>query len=358
MKRIIIYIILVNLLFTGCKNSTNSKSNNNVKNIILLIGDGMGLAQLYAAHTANKGELNTKRCNYIGIQTTYSANKYITDSGASGTAIACGKKTNNGMIGVSPDSVALTSILELAEYHNLSTGLVATSTITHATPAAFYAHQPYRKNEHLIALDLLQANVDFFAGGGIKYFNNRADNKNLLDSLKNKSYQIVRNIDELKQIETFKIAGFFAENAMPKISENRGDYLQNVTENAIRILSKNKKGFFLMIEGSQIDWAGHNNDLDYVLNELLDFDKAVGIALDFAEKNKNTLVIVTADHETGGMSIKNGNIAKGEIKVDFTSNDHTGIWVPVYAYGQGSENFTGFYENTDLFYKMKNAFGF
>ncbi len=351
-------LILLSLTSAHNKGNENSFQEKKVKNIILLIGDGMGLTQLYAAYTVNKGELNILKFPVIGIQRTYSLDKYITDSGASGTAIATGHKTNNKLIGLTPDSTKLKSILKIAEEHKYSTGLVATSIITHATPAAFISNNIYRYNYEEIALDFLKTDIDVFIGGGSENFNKRKDGLNLIDSLKNKGYTVLQDNDKLKNINCDKLAAFTSVSHNPKISEGRGDLLSISTQTAINILSKNTNGFFLMVEGSQIDWGGHENDIDFVNSEVIDFDKAVGVALDFAKNNSETLIIVTADHETGGLGIIDGNIQKGEIECDFASKDHTGVWVPVYAYGPNAELFSGFYENTDIFYKMLSAYGF
>lgn len=362
LKKNVLAVLLLIIIFyvSGQSNSSNSIINNDkkVKNIILLIGDGMGITQLYAGYTHNKGQLNVLRCNYIGIQTTYSNNKYITDSGASGTALSSGKKTNNKMVGVGPDSLKYQSILEIAEKNNLATGLVVTSSITDATPAAFYAHQPFRDNFENIASDLIASGIDVFVGGGRKYFTNRSDNKNLVDTLMNCGYQVKYTLEDIKTVKSGKLAGLTSESNSPRHIDGRGDFLSEVAKTAIDILCQDKDGFFLMVEGSQIDWGGHNNDADYVISEVVDFDKAVKVALDFAEKNKETLVIVTADHETGGLSIVNGDLNSGKTEIDFSTSDHTGVWVPVYSFGPKAETFSGFYDNTDIFHKMLKAFGF
>ena len=348
---------------SGSHHTVNSLPENlhfkkEVNNIILLIGDGMGLTQLYAGFTANKGKLNIEQCRYIGVQKTYSADNYITDSGAAGTALATGHKTNNRTLGLSPESVKLKTISEIAAENGLSTGIIVTCSITDATPAAFYAHQASRYSDENIALDFIHHSIDVAICGGRKYFNTRSDHLNLIDSLKVKGYIVDSNINQLTSSDTSKVIIFTAEDKDPKISEGRGNLLPDATEKALHILARNKKGFFLMIEGSQIDWGGHSNDQNYVINELLDFDRAVGKALQFAAEDSSTLVIVTGDHETGGLSILNGNLKTGDLTCAFSTSNHTGTWIPVFAYGPYAENFSGFYQNTDVFYKMLNAFNF
>lgn len=315
------------------------------KNVIFIIGDGMGLAHIYSGMVTNGNHLEMERFKHVGFSKTYSANNFTTDSGAGGTALACGVKTKNGMIGMGPDSVAVTSILELAEKNKLSTGVVVACDLTHATPASFVAHQASRKMTEEIAADFLKTDIDVFIGGGRKNFENREDNRNLSEELKQKGYSIAYTIEESKSIKSGKLAGFL-NDVHPGPMPERGNMLPDATEVALDILDNNKKGFFLMVEGSQIDWAAHDNKADQVAKEVLDLDVVIGKALDFAEKNKNTLVIVTADHETGGLTLPKGNIAKNEFNAMFTTKDHSGIPVPVFAFGPGADNFTGFMENT------------
>ncbi|OQX74709.1 MAG: hypothetical protein B6D61_11360 [Bacteroidetes bacterium 4484_249] len=272
-KKIIFSFLCVSgfLIIVSCNSQTDSFSGNSntdnyqdkiAKNIILMIGDGMGVSQVYAGITANHGHLNIEKFKNIGFSKTYSASDYITDSGAGGTAIAIGFKTYNHAIGVDADTIPHKSILEYAEENGKTTGLVATSTIAHATPASFIAHQPKRYMYEDIAEDFLKTDIDVFIGGGLNHY------------------------------------------------------------------------------------------------EMLDFDRVIGKVFEFAEQDGNTLVIITADHETGGMGLNKGNFEKGIVKAGYTTGNHTGVMVPVFAYGPGSEKFRGIYENTDIFYKMMESFGF
>ena len=317
------------------------------KNVIFLIGDGMGMAQVYAAMVANGNKLEVERCKYVGYSKTYCANRFVTDSGAGGTALATGVKTNYGMIGMSPDSVAVETILEQSERNGLATGIVVTCAITYVTPATFIAHQHHRSMYEEVAADFLKTDIDVFIGGGRKYFETRKDGRNLIQELKDKQYQIAFDMDEVKKINSGKLAGLIHEDQPPAMPE-RGDLLPDATMTAINILNKNEKGFFLMVEGSQIDWAGHSNDVKQIIMETLDFDKTVGKVLDFAEKDKTTLVIITADHETGGLTLTDGNINQRKVKTHFSTKSHSGIPVPVFAFGPGAEEFTGFMENIDF----------
>ncbi len=315
------------------------------KNVIIMIGDGMGFNQVQAALTVNGNSLNMALFPYTGISKTYSANDYITDSAAGGTAIACGVKTNNGMIGVTPDSVQKSSVLAVAEKNGLSTGVVVTCNLTHATPASFYAHAGSRNSTQEIAGWFPASGIDVAIGGGIADFEKRKDGRNLSAELKSGGYQVVYSMEEAGGEKAGPLLALLAEDHPKKVSEGR-DYLPKAVSLALSRLSQNKKGFFLMVEGSQIDWGGHNNDQDYMVSETVDFDKAVGAALAFARKDGNTLVIVTADHETGGTAVREGSFEKKTVKIDFTKVKHTGAPVPIFAYGPGAEQFTGWLENT------------
>ena len=203
-----------------------------------------------------------------------------------------------------------------------------------------------------IAADYAKSPIDLFIGGGRKNFEDRADGRNISNELKAKNFNIVYDMASIKAHQSGKIGALLYEEHNPSMPE-RGNMLPESTKEAIRILSKNKKGFFLMVEGSQIDWAGHDNNADNIILETLDFDKAVGTALAFARKDKNTLVIVTADHETGGMTLPNGSVNRGTVRAEFSTKGHSGEPVPVFAFGPGAEEFMGFLENTDFKPKMK-----
>lgn len=372
MKKIylICFLVVIQLHLGSCQSPTSISSkdaesseivqaNNtgHAKNIILLIGDGMGLTQVQAAMTVNNNHLNIERCENIGLSKTSSSSDYITDSAAGGTAMSCGVKTYNGAIGVDPSGNTLKSILEYAEDAGLATGLVATSTITHATPASFIAHDDSRQHYEAIAKDFLDVDVDVFIGGGLNNFTKRVDGLNLVDSLKQHGYNIALNMEDLATVKSGKIAGLLNDEAMPTMQDGRGDMLLKSSKKAIEILSQNNKGFFLMIEGSQIDWGGHSNDIQYVVSELLDFDSVVGMALDFAAQDGETMVIVTADHETGGLSILGKDIMNDPTATNFSTKHHTSVMVPVYSSGPDADNFKGIYENNTLFNKMMAAIG-
>lgn len=352
-----LFIVLLLLAFTypagiAQKSITKPIRVKKPDNIILFIGDGMGVAQVYSGFTKNQGQLNLMRFRSIGFSLTYSASDYITDSGAGGTAISTGNKTYNGAIGVDRAGVPCKTILEFAEEKGLSTGLVSTSSITHATPASFIAHEKFRDDYEAIAADFLDTDIDVFIGGGRNNFTTRKDKRDLAKELRDKGYQVIYSMDSVAGIQQGKLAGLVAPEHNPSALQGRGDMLPRASATAINILSKNRKGFFLMVEGSQIDWGAHANNTDLVAAEMIDLDNAVGKAMEFAEKDRNTLVIVTADHETGGMVILDGDYQKGTVTGKFGTTDHTGIMVPVFAWGPGAELFQGIQENTDIFKKM------
>ena len=331
------------------------------KNIILLIGDGMGLTQMSTAYYFGDDTPSFSRFKYIGLHQNAPIGDLITDSASGATAFATGYKSFNSAIGVDKDSISRETILEWAEKNQKSTGLIATSSITHATPASFYAHVNNRGLAEDIALDFTKLNIDFTVGGGYKYFNQREDGRNLLNEMKINGVEIDTNAIGTNFLPGNQYAYLLDSGAMPKILEGRGDFLPNATSAALTHLSTNDQGFFLMVEGSQIDWGGHNNDAEYLISELLDFEKSVEVALDFADKNENTLVIVTADHETGGMSLSAAKVFGkddyGALKATFSTGGHSAALIPVYAYGNGAKDFIGIYQNNELYFKMMRAFG-
>ncbi len=324
------------------------------KNIIFLIGDGMGVSHVFSGLVGNRGKLFIENCRHIGFSKTQSSDDFITDSAAGGTALSCGIKTYNGAIGVNPDTIPVETILEAAEDKGLATGLVSTSAITHATPASFIAHQKKRNMYEEIAADFLKTDIDVFIGGGLAHFIGRKDKRNLLTELKEKGYIVENDMTKIQKIKKGKLAGLTAQVHNGRLEE-RGDMLPIATQTAIKILDNNSgdKGFFMMVEGSQIDWGGHANSSIYIVEDMLDFDRAVGEAIKFAAKDGETLVVVTADHETGGMAITGGDFNTGMVKAGYPTGGHTAVMVPVFSYGPGAEEFIGIMDNTEVHAKMK-----
>ncbi|WP_409272063.1 alkaline phosphatase [Neobacillus sp. SCS-31] len=400
---------------TAGADGTYKHNHGKVKNVIFMIPDGFS-----ASYATNyrwfKGKESQMDSILVGMHRTYSADTEVTDSAAAGTAMATGVKTNNGMISTSPDGKKLTTILEAAEASGKATGLVATSTITHATPAVFASHVASRADEASIAPQLLENDVDLLLGGGKKYFPD-----SLINQAKKKGYTYINNKSGLVSAAKLnKLIGLFADDALaPSLDrdETNQPSLAEMTDAALNVLNKDKDGFFLMVEGSQIDWAGHDHDAAWAMNDVKAFEEALAKALAFAKKDKQTLVVVAGDHDTGGMSVggygvydakveilrnvtatgdymvskldanrsnikevvkqytsldltdaeveKIKNASKPDMSINdiiseralvgWTSTAHTGVDVPLYAYGPGSDMFNGLHQNTDLPVLMAKA---
>lgn len=320
-----------------------------VRNVIVCVGDGMGPNHVALARHEGVGDdkkLYMERLPVSGEVTTRSADKAVTDSAAAATALACGIKTDNGIIGMAPDKAPYSSILELLRNKGWRTGLVATSEISHATPAGFASHVDSRNKQDQIAVQLLENRVDVLFGGGRKYWGN-----DLLAEAKADGYQVIGTRDELMALNPGPAIGLFAGAGMTTFSPE--PMLPEMAHVAMNLLSSPgrewfapKPKFFLMIEGSQIDWAAHANDTDAMVRQTLLFDMAVREAIEFAQRDRHTLVIVTADHETGGLKLEPTD--KGEIKAKWTTGGHTKTNVSLYAFGPGAENFSGTLDNTDI----------
>ncbi len=327
-------------------------------NVIYMIGDGMALPQVYAAMLASHDKMTFSQFPYIGVVDTHSASNDITDSAAAGTALASDHKTNNAMLGVNPDSIPVKTVLEVMAEQGKETGIVVSSYVTHATPAAFYAKVPHRKQYEDIAVQMAEnPYLNLIIGGGMKYFNQRKDSLDLVARMENelgwKVYDTLDNID----ITCKKYAVMANDNHMPPAAE-RGDFLPRAVKTALKTLDSAENGFFLMVEGSQIDFACHGNDSTWMMDEMLDFDYAIKVALDYAKEKGNTLVVVTADHETGGLTLPDPQGKYTNVVFDYSTGSHTCLPVLVYAYGPGAEQFTGWMQNTELKGKILNACGY
>jgi alkaline phosphatase len=327
-----------------------------IRNVILCIGDGIGPnhVALTRHHVLGPGKkLYMERLPVVGLVRTFSADNLITDSAASGTAMACGIKTHNGMIGMAPDKTPHISILQLLHSKGWRTGLVATSEISHATPAAFVAHVTSRNDQSRIAEQMLQSGVDILFGGGAKYWKKKLNGKHLFEEARQMGYQVTQTKDQMNSLTNGPAIGLFANEGMTTFDPEPS--LAEMTQKAIELLSR-KSGewfsphpkIFLMIEGSQIDWASHANDTDRAIRQILLFDMAVQKAVEFALVNKKTLVIVTADHETGGLVIETETLNKWKIDPDWEETGHTAADVPLYAFGPGSKHFSGVMDNTEI----------
>lgn len=320
-----------------------------------MIGDGMGIAQITAAMAHYTGRNAFERFKVVGLSKTSSANDYVTDSGAGATVFSIGKKTFNGAIGVDKDSLPSENLFEKMKKVQRATGVVVTSSITHATPASFYAHVPSRKSAFQIARFLLNDQCDIAIGGGARFFFDPKYTADFQRQLQKKGFTTLLDSTATFTSQTAsKLIYTLAGDGMPTMQEGRGDFLTKASLNAMDLLNTNKRGYLLMIEGSQIDWGGHNMDFEYMKLELQDFNETINAVLDRAEMEGDILVVVTADHETGGLSLNENAENRSTFKPSYTYSHHTGVMVPVYAYGPGASDFGGTYENTEIFFKLKN----
>lgn len=325
-----------------------------VRKVILLIGDGMGLAQVKAALAANHGNLNMAQMRKVGLSRTEAVNSDNTDSAAGGSALATGSKTNNRSIAMDPAGNALPNLAEKLQAKGWGTAILSTSDLTDATPAVFYAHVSERDSSKAIAQQALTASFDILAGGTPGWFKGTAAEQYKKSmAQKNISYG---NTPKLDKAAKRQIVFLDADYTKP-VKAGRTDVLSQLLNESLTILDKNHERFFIMAEGAQIDFGGHANDLPYLVKEALDFDKVVGEALRYADKDGHTLVIVTADHETGGLTLLDSDEKNGFIHGSFSSNDHTSVPVPVFIYGPKSDALTGYYQNTEIFHKIISILG-
>ena len=324
-----------------------------VKNVILMIGDGMGLEQLSTAWIVNNRHLNiTDNFPYVGLQWTYSANKLVTDSAAAGTALATGSKTNNGMIATSPDGQPLETLSEYAKSKGMKTGTSVVCRVCDATPAVFSTHHANRDSLYNIMAQFVDSELDFLFGGGLKWWENRPDGRDLTAEAEAKGYTVVKDMAGLMAVEEGPVIALIAEKELPPALDRGTDHQESVKK-ALELMGGHKKGFFLMVEGSCIDDWCHANKVGYAVEEILDFDRTVGAVLEWAAQDGETLVIVTADHSTGGMTLLGGKVAEQRVAVNYANTGHNGVALPVYAWGPGAEKFVGIYENAELSQMIK-----
>ena len=324
-----------------------------VKNVILMIGDGMSLMHVYTAWTANRGKLWLENAQATGLSKTWAVKKLVTDSGSGGTSLATGVKTVYHAVGVDPEGKPLTSLVDVAKELGKDAGMAVTCRLWDATPCDFCCHNIDRDKEEELVGDYPTSGVDFVFGGGAQKFTNRKDGRDIFKELQKKGYHVSRTLDDFfaydKNSRIFAVP-YDKDTPLP---DERGDLLARASMKGISLMNQNKNGIFMLIEGSQLDDYGHFNQLDLLMKETLDFDQTVGEVMKWAAKDGETLVVVTADHETGGLTLVNGNKDEGRVECCFSTKDHSGAMVPVYAFGPGAENFTGIFENTDVFKKIK-----
>ena len=351
------------------------------KNVILLIGDGMSASQITSYRLLKEGpngRITVDNFPISGIVLTHSADAIITDSASSATAYSTGSKTKNGFLGVDQEGRILENLTERLDNFGFVSALISTSEVTHATPAAFSSHVDSRRNTDEISSQMLESKVATILGGGRKFFlsaengGKRKDERNLLEEAA-KSHKILTHKNQLNISDvnpTERVLGLFADEHLrdEETPENHAseptltEMLEFGLERAEEAMGDKCRGSFILVEGSQIDWAGHANNIDYLVRELKEFDEATRYALEYAKQNQNTLVVVTADHETGGLLIEpialsyyTGNNIKFSFNTAIGGGSHTGVPVPVYAYGPGSVNFSGTLDNTDVYHAILNA---
>ena len=328
-----------------------------IKNIIYLIGDGMGLASVsMMQYESEDGYVIFNHADNVALQRTYSMDNRVTDSAASGTALATGYKTNNTFLGVDANGQVLENLMEVAHNEGKSTGLVVTTIIQHATPGAFYAHIPSRHEYVEISKQLLDSNIDVAIGGGMCFFKELYGQKGVAKEMRKRDITLVESLDALSA--TSAEGRILALVADKEVGADSRDYLANATREALRLLEGDEDGFVLMVEGSLIDGMGHGNNAPAQQVEMRGFMSAVEVAVEYAANHPDTLVVVTADHDTGGLSIvsadANFNLSEQGIEYRWSTGGHTAIMVPIYLYGAGAELINGVMENADLGAKLKS----
>ena len=323
----------------------NDGGKGRIRNVIFLIGDGMGLSQITAAAYANCG-LTLMNFNYIGLQRNNALGAFTTDSAAGGSALATGERHANRHISMTEQGEAVPSLSDWFRGKGLPVGVVTLGNAVDATPTAFYGHSVERDNADELTRCLLDTPVDLLCGSGIRQFTERGDGIDLIGEL-SKSYRFVRSIDEINAAEGRVVC--IDERMDEAAEESNLGLLAEATRAAIdKLQERGDKGFFLMVEGAKIDYAGHSRCLPGSVIEMLGFDLAVAEALKFADENGQTLVVVTADHETGGLVLLDGDEQSGRIMGVYTTDDHTPAMLPVFAYGPGADRFCGTYLNTEI----------
>ena len=328
-----------------------------VKNIIYLIGDGMGLSSVSMMMVESGYDVTIfDKAENVALQKTYSADNRVTDSAASGTALATGYKTNNTFVGCTPDGVAVESLMDVAKAQGKATGVVVTTYLQHATPAAFYAHTQNRHNYDVITEQLVESSLDVAIGGGMGFFK-EVYKEQVADVIASNGFSLATEFAEVeRQSGKSRTLALLADW---EVGANSGSYLADATREALHLLEARGEdnGFVLMVEGSLIDGMGHANDAQAQQLEMQSFMGAVEVAVEYAKLHEGTLVVVTADHETGGLSIvsadANFNLSEQGVEYRWSTKGHSGVMIPIYLYGTASESINGIVENTDIAKTLK-----
>ena len=372
MKRILTIVALASVLAAPSFAKDKAPKNEKVNKVIFLIGDGMGLPAVATyMYDQNLEQTAFDRAQFTGFSKTYSANSRVTDSAAGGTALATGYKTGNGMLGMTLDQTPVNSVAYYAKQEGKSVGIICTSNVCDATPGAFYAHTPSRGNGGDIAQSIIDARYDVVMGGGMDFFtvNKDQDGTVLYDKAKAAGFNFLETPEEFYKTTSTDspVLGLFAGGNYPMVIDRDSDFLADALNHTLDLFENNKKGFFIMVEGSHIDHAAHANNTEQLIFEMEEFNKVVNAAMDYADTHKGTLVVVAADHETGGLAIVGGSkdfhLADTGIGVKYATSGHTACPIVVYSYGASAWQFSGFMENTEvgkkigrLLVKNKEAF--
>ena len=327
----------------------NDGANKKIKNVILLIGDGMGLNQVMAAAYANNRDLSMLKLKSVGIQYYNPNDDFIGDSASGGSALATGEMSWTRHISSNKDgSEPYPALTDYFKGMGKATGVVSLGDIADATPAAFYGHTSERDSTDKITRYWLTSDIDLICGPGTSYLERpREDGVDLLSGIKANGYSYTKDATAMEKVDGKLIC--LDDRMGAYATEETLGFLADITKSSIAKLAKDsKKGFFLMVEGAKIDYAGHSDCLPASIIEEFSFDLAVAEALKFADSNGETLVVVTADHETGGLTILDGDLETGHVLAVYNSDDHTPTVVPVFAYGPGSRAFAGTYLNIEI----------
>ena len=355
MKKLLVILLITLPLFTLGQRDKVKESTSKPRNVIFIVGDGMGTAQVYSSIVAQRDNNSAfLRFPYVGFSRTYSHNRYTTDSGAGGSALMTGHKVDNRHVAKGPDGTDYPSFLITAKrLFGKAAGFVVTSSVLDATPASTYAHVAERKHFDSVSMQMALCPFEVMIGNDAWSFQtpNRKDGKAPIDTLMARGYEMAYTTPDMMRLKGHKICALLSGKDAPDATK-RGRMLTLGTLKAIETLSFYDNGFTLMVEGSQLDWACHNNDSAYLAAEMADFEDMLHAVLDFAERDGNTLVIVTADHETGGLTLKSGDIVAGVSSPSWSTGGHTGVMVPVFAYGPGAEQFSVIQQNTDFYQKI------
>lgn len=350
----ILLISLASSLYTKAE-SIASDTETKAVNVILFIGDGMSLAQWQTGMVMSDTPLNIERMRSVGIVRTNSSTDFNGDGPSHGTAIASGINTRKGAVGLDANDKPVKTIIEYASEQGVATGIVSANTLAEGSIAPFVAHLKSRMRTEDIALAYVEQAPDLFIGGGKRSFSHRKDGRNLVEELEKKGYRIAQSIAETQNARGEKLVGFLSDSIMPDIAHGRGDMFPESVRSAIQFLDRLDRNFFLLVGDMFVDRASHAGNTELVGRETIDLDKAIGVALDFAEKDGNTLVVVVGGPEASGMTLVGGDIDNKEVVAKWTMPGmiHTGTMVPVFSFGVGSENFQGMMKNTDLFFRVK-----